>query len=40
MWSYCLELRSIKLTVVKVVASSEGKELVITVYLLKCLIIF
>ena len=38
MWSYGLDLRSIKLTVVKVVASS--KETVITVYLLKCLIIF
>ena len=35
MWSYGLELRSIKLTVVKVVVSSEG-----TVYLLKCLIGF
>ena len=35
MWSYDLDLRSITLTVVKVV-----KELVITVYLLKCLIIF
>ena len=37
MWSYSLDLRSIKLTDVKVVVSSE---LVITVYLLKCLIIF
>ena len=24
MWSYCLDLKSIKLTVVKVVVSSEG----------------
>ena len=38
MWSHGLDLRSIKLTVVKVVVSSE--ELVMTVYLLKCLIIF
>ena len=38
MWSYNLDLRSIRLTVVKVVVRSEG--IVITVYLLKCLIIF
>ena len=39
MWSYGLDLKSISLTVVKVVVSSEGtcKK---TVYLLKCLIIF
>ena len=35
MWSYGLDSKSIRLTVVKVV-----KKLVITVYLLKCLIIF
>ena len=38
MESFGLDLKSIKLTVVKVVVSSE--ELVITVYLLKYLIIF
>ena len=38
MWSYDLDLRSIRFTVVKVVVSSE--ELVITVYLLNCSIIF
>ena len=38
MWSYGLDLRSIKLTVVKWL--QVVKEFVITVYLLKCLIIF
>ena len=37
MWSYDLDLKSIKLTVVKVVVSSEGTS---NNYLLKCLIIF
>ena len=37
MWSYSLDLRSIRLTVVKVVASREGT---CNNYLLKCLIIF
>ena len=40
MWSYSLDLKSIKLTVVKVVISRLVKELIITVYLLKCLIGF
>ena len=39
-WSYGIDSRSIRLTVVKVVVSSEGTCTVITVYLLKCLIIF
>ena len=38
MWSYGLDLKSIKLIVVKIVVSSE--ELRVTVYLLKCLIFF
>ena len=38
MWSYGLDLRSIRLTVVKMVVSSERT--LITVYFLKCLIIF
>ena len=38
MWSYGLDLRSIRLAVVKVVVSQ--KKLVITVCLLKCLIFF
>ena len=38
MWSYGLDLRSIRLTVVKVVVSSE--ETCNNCYLLKCLIIF
>ena len=37
MWSYDLDLRIIKLTVVKVVVSSEGT---CNNYLLKCLINF
>ena len=40
MESYGLDLRSIKSTVVKVVVSSEGTCNTVTVYLLKCLIIF
>ena len=38
MWSYGLDLRSIKLTLEKWL--QVVKKLVITVYLLKCLIIF
>ena len=38
MWSHGLDLRSIRLTSVKVV--EVVKDLVITVYLLKCLVIF
>ena len=38
MWSHGSDLRSIRLTVVKVFVSREG--LVMTVYLLKCLVFF